>query len=144
MFAAIDASMQPNILIDSSAWIEYFHGNEEYKFINVLLDQNLVCTNDIVLTELIPSIMHKKERELAGLLNAIYQYSLHIDWKEIRNIQIMNLEHGNNNIGISDIIIAQNCLQNDLEIIARDKHFRLMAAYLPLRLFDKKIMQKNE
>jgi predicted nucleic acid-binding protein len=95
----------------------------------------MICTNDIILTELLPSIIHKKEHKLAELLSCIKKHVLIIDWQEIRNIQLLNLRHGNNNIGISDIIIAQNCMQNELKIIAHDTHFRVMAKYLSLEIY---------
>jgi predicted nucleic acid-binding protein len=124
------------ILIETSAWIEYFRGNEKYSFIDLLLDQNRVCTNDVILSELLPSITHKKELGLAELLTTLYTFPLTIDWNEIRAFQLMNFKNGNNNIGISDIIIAQNSIQNNLEILTEDKHFRLMSSYLPLTFFD--------
>jgi predicted nucleic acid-binding protein len=83
----------------------------------------------------LPSIIHKKEHNLAKLLNYIDKYILTIDWEEIRNMQLLNIKHGNNNIGISDLIIAQNCIQNGLMIITRDKHFEAMAEYIPLEIF---------
>ena len=125
-----------NNLIDSSAWIEYFRGNQKYYFIKDLIYSNAICTNDIILAELLPSIIHRKENNLAGLLNRITKYMLLIDWQEIRNIQILNLRHGNNNIGISDIIIMQNCIQNNLRLISNDKHFIAMAKYMPLELHE--------
>ena len=121
-----------NNLIDSSAWIEYFKGNKKYNFITELIYNNAICTNEIILTELLPSIIHKKEKKLAELLNSLKKYLLTIDWQEIRNIQILNLKHGNNNIGISDIIIAQNCIQNNLKLVTNDKHFYVMSKYLPI------------
>jgi predicted nucleic acid-binding protein len=124
-----------NILVDSSVWIEYFKGAKKYLFINDLIDRNVICTNDIILTELLPSIMHKKEHKLAELLNYINKYTLNIDWQEIRTIQLLNMKHGNNNIGISDIILAQNSIQNDLEIVAHDKYFAAMARYIPLKIY---------
>jgi predicted nucleic acid-binding protein len=126
--------MSDNI-IDSSAWIEYFKGNEECSFIRELIYNNALCTNDIILTEILPSIIHKKENKLVDLLNSLRKKILLIDWQEIQNIQILNLKKGNNNIGISDIIIAQNCIQNDLKIITRDKHFKAMAKYIPLKIY---------
>jgi len=99
-----------NILIDSSTWIEYFKGNKDYSFLNSLIMDNAICTNDIILTELLPSIIFKKEHKLAELLNEIKKYALAIDWEEIRSLQLLNIKHGNNHIGISDIIIAQNCI----------------------------------
>jgi predicted nucleic acid-binding protein len=122
-------------IIDSSAWIEYFKGNEEYFFIRELIYNNALCTNDIILTELLPSIIHKKENKLADLLNSLRKKILLVDWQDIQNIQILNLKKGNNNIGISDIIIAQNCIQNNLKIITKDKHFKAMAKYIPLKIY---------
>jgi predicted nucleic acid-binding protein len=87
------------------------------------------------LTELLPSIIHKKENRLAELLNSLNKYVLIIDWEEIRNIQILNLRQGNNNIGIPDIIIAQNCIQNNLNLITNDKHFKTMSKYIPLKIY---------
>ena len=124
-----------NNIIDSSAWIEYFKGNQKYYFITDLIYSNAICTNDIILTELLPSIIHRKENNLAELLSRLTKTTLLIDWQEIRNIQILNLRHGNNNVGISDIIIAQNCIQNNLRLISNDKHFISMAKYMPLELY---------
>ena len=123
-------------LIDSSAWVEYFKGNEKYAFLNDLIKSNTICTNDLILTELLPSIIHKKEHNLAELLNAVRKNALFIDWLEIRNVQLLNLKHGYNNIGIPDIIIAQNCIQNESTIITHDKHFKPMAKYIPLKIYE--------
>jgi predicted nucleic acid-binding protein len=82
----------------------------------------------------LPQILHKKEKKLAGLLNSLKKYALAIDWQEARNIQLLNIKNGNNNIGISDILIAQNCIQNNLKLITHDKHFRLMAKCIPLQV----------
>ena len=119
-------------LVDSSAWVEYFKGNPGYSFINDLININAICTNDIILAELLPPIIHKKEHRLAELLNSVKKYMLAIDWEEIRAIGLLNLKHGNNNIGLPDIIVAQNCVQNGLKIISHDKHYRAMEKYIPL------------
>jgi len=72
-------------LIDSSAWIEYFKGNRKYAFLGDFIKSNAICTNEMILAELIPSIIHKKEKKLAELLNAVKKYILLIDWMEIRS-----------------------------------------------------------
>ena len=123
-------------IIDSSAWIEYFKGNQKYYFMKNLIYNNAIYTNDIILTELLPSILQKKENELAVLLNSITKFELSIKWQEIRDMQLLNLRHGNNNIGISDLIIVQNCLQNNLKLITNDKHFITMAKYIPLEIYE--------
>ena len=124
-----------NNLIGSSAWIEFFRGNKKYLFLNELINANAICTNDIILTELLPSILHKNGHELAGLLKSITNYPLTINWEEIRFMQLENLKKGNNNIGISDLIIVQNCIQNNLRLIVSDKHFDAMAKYFKLEIF---------
>jgi predicted nucleic acid-binding protein len=124
-----------NVLIDSSAWIEYFKVHKEFSFIDDLIDSNKLCINELILTELLPSIIHKKEKHLAELLNGLVKYEIKIDWKELQSYQLLNLKHGNNNIGIADLIIAQNCIQNNLKLVSRDKHFALMAEYLPIGIY---------
>ena len=123
------------ILVDSSAWIEYFRGNPKYLFLETLISINVICINELILSELLPSIIHKGEHNLASLLNYVRRYTLELDWAEIRDIQLLNFKHGNNKIGISDIIIAQNCIQNRLKIITHDRHFEAMAGYIPLEVF---------
>jgi predicted nucleic acid-binding protein len=123
------------ILIDSSAWIEYFKGNQAYHYMKDMIYTNAICTNDIVLSELLPSILHRKENKLAELLKSIKLYIMLIDWREIRDIQLLNLKHGTNNVGIADILIAQNCIQNNLKLISNDRHFQAMANYIPLELY---------
>jgi predicted nucleic acid-binding protein len=125
------------VLIDSSAWIEYFRTRKDYLFIDELIDNNSICTNDLILTELLPSIRHKKEKRLERLLNSITKYEVKIDWRELQDFQLLNFQHGYNNIGVTDLIITQNCLQNDLRILAEDKHFKELAEYLPLKMFTK-------
>jgi predicted nucleic acid-binding protein len=125
-----------NYLIDSSAWIEYFRGNQKFLFLSEFIKSNVICTNEIILSELLPAIIHKNEKKLANLLNAVRKNVLFIDWLEIRNMQLLNMEHGVNNIGIPDIIITQNCIQNESIIITSDKHFKLMAKYISLKVYE--------
>jgi predicted nucleic acid-binding protein len=124
-----------SILVDSSAWIEYFKTCKEFHFIDELIDNNTICTNDLILCELLPSIMHRKEKRLADLLASIPQIQIDVNWHEIRELQLHNLKQGINNVGIADLIIAQNCMCHDLWLVTQDKHFRLMADYLPLKLY---------
>jgi predicted nucleic acid-binding protein len=124
-----------NNIIDSSAWIEYFKGNLEFLFITDLIYNNSICINDIILTELVPSIIHKKEHHLADTINNVKKYDLLIDWDEIRRFQLLNIKKGNNNIGITDLIIVQNCIQNNLKLIHYDKHFTVMSKYIKFEIY---------
>ena len=52
------------VLVDSSAWIAFFKGSIEKQAILGLIDTNTICTNDLILTELIPSLKVRKENDL--------------------------------------------------------------------------------
>jgi hypothetical protein len=123
------------ILVDSSVWIEYFKGNESVLPLNELIDSNNLCINDLILAELLPSINQKKEIDLKELLLTIEKIDMVIDWHQIISMQTINLKNGLNKIGISDLIIAQNAIENNIELYAIDKHFTLMSEIHELKLF---------
>lgn len=123
------------VLVDSSVWIEYFRGNTIASPLNELIDSNNLCTNDLILAELLPSIYHKNEAELAELLLTITKMPLNIQWNHIVRMQTINLQNGINRVGIADLIIAQNAMDEDLELFALDKHFCLMSKLHGLRIF---------
>jgi len=124
------------VLVDSSVWIEYFRGNESVLPLNNLIETNNICINDLILAELIPSIIHKKENELKELLMSVTNINLDINWNQIIQMQIRNLQNGINKVGIADLIIAQNAIDNDLVLYAVDKHFPLMGNVLGIRLYN--------
>lgn len=123
------------VLVDSSVWIEYFKGNSKTIALNALLDVNTVCLNDLILSELLPSINHKKEKVLKELLLAITKIPLTINWDEIITLQTRNLKYGLNKVGIADLIIAQTVIHNNLELFTLDKHFEIMSSLHAFRMF---------
>jgi len=125
-----------DILVDSSVWINYFKSREEFSFIDDLIDDYRICINDVILTELLPSIMHQKEFLLANLLKSINKYDMNINWQELQHYQLLNIKNGNNKVPITDLLIAQNSIHNDLILLTLDKHLILMKNYLPLQIYD--------
>ena len=126
-----------NILIDTSVWIEYFRGSGNIKsdIIDNLIDNNQICTNNLILSELIPPLKLKKESKLIDILTTIRNIPIIIIWEEIINFQFINLKNGINNVGIPDIIIMQNVINNNLELFSLDKHFQLMNKIIKFNLF---------
>jgi Predicted nucleic acid-binding protein, contains PIN domain len=124
-----------SILVDSSVWIGYFRGIEESKKLNNLIDNNAICINELILSEIIPSLIMRKENEVINLLNSIEKMKLDIDWAGIRQMQVINLKNGLNRVGIPDLIIAQNAIQNKVELYSFDKHFELMKKSVGLKTF---------
>ena len=123
------------VLVDTSVWIEYFKGTGRTAVLNELINNNALCINNLVLAELIPSINLKKESKLKRLLLTVNQIDIEIDWDEIIDMQTKNLLNGINKVGIPDLIIAQNAINNDLFLFSFDKHFSLMSDLFGLKIF---------
>jgi hypothetical protein len=115
-----------SVLVDTSVWVDYFRNGNKLDRLDLLIDENLVVTNDLILGELIPFLKIKKQRKVIELLNNVNKLELHIEWDEIINYQVKCLKKGINGVGIPDLIIAQNAKQNDCEIFSLDNHFKLM------------------
>jgi len=124
------------ILIDSSVWIEYFKSENKHKVIDELIEENVICTNKLILTELLPYLYIKKENELIDSLNAIEKIEIIINWDTITKMQIKNIKNGINKAGIPDLIILQNVIENDLILYSIDKHFLLMKKVFDFNLYE--------
>ncbi len=100
----------------------------------MLIDENLIVTNDIILAELIPFMKMKKQYKLIELLEGVNKARLDINWKEIIHFQTQCLAFGANGMGIPDLIIAQNALQNDCAIYSLDRHFQQLHRIIQITL----------
>jgi len=123
------------ILVDTSIWIDYFKGGQSSSDLDVLIDENLVVTNDLILAELVPYLRIKKQLTVIKLLREISRIPLLINWDEIIEFQVMCLNIGANGIGIPDLIIAQNAKANNCNIYSLDKHFRLLKKLIKVNLY---------
>jgi len=123
------------ILIDTSIWIEYFKSKSKYKIIDELIRENQICTNDIILSEILPSLYVRNEYELIDSIKHIDKVKININWEMIVQMQIRNYKNGINKVGIPDLIILQNVIGNNLIIFTLDKHFELMKKVFEYRLF---------
>ncbi|BBO72941.1 twitching motility protein PilT [Desulfosarcina widdelii] len=123
------------VLVDSSVWIDYFKGDGNTSKLDYLIDENLIAVNDLILTELIPFLKLRNQRRLVNLLNAVYKIKLSIQWKQLMSWQYQCLKSGLNGIGIPDLIIAQNALQNDCMLYSLDHHFELIKEMIGIERF---------
>jgi predicted nucleic acid-binding protein len=123
-----------SILVDSSIWIEYLRSEKNSKKLDLLIDENLIATNNLILAELVPFLKIRNQQKVINLLYDIYKLDLLIDWNQIIEFQFKCLENGLNGISIPDLIIAQNAKQNHCEIYTLDSHFKLMKDILDLQV----------
>ncbi len=122
------------VLVDTSIWIDYFRDGKNSSDLEILIDENLIVTNEIILAELMPYLKIKKQTEVIKLLNEVNQTPLDIHWEEIIQLQVKCLKSGANGVGIPDLIIAQNAKQNNCKIYSLDKHFKLLNKVLKVKL----------
>jgi predicted nucleic acid-binding protein len=123
-----------SVLVDTSIWIEYFRSGNNSEKLDFLIDENIVVINDLILSELVPSLRIRNQRKIVKLLYNINKLELSINWDQIIEFQFKCLKSGQNGIGIPDLIIAQNAKQNRCEIYSLDSHFRIMKDILEFRL----------
>jgi predicted nucleic acid-binding protein len=123
------------VLVDTSVWIEYFRNENNFEKLDLLIDENLIVINDLILAELIPFLKIRKQYKIIKLLNNINKLPIKINWDEIIEYQFKCLKNGPNGIGIPDLIIAQNALQNSCEIYTIDNHFSLLKNIIKIALF---------
>ncbi|MBN1620003.1 PIN domain-containing protein, partial [candidate division WOR-3 bacterium] len=110
--------------VDSSVWIDYFRGDGIRESFENLLDSNQICVNDLILSEIIPYLIVRKESKVIDLMKKIKKFEMEINWQEIISFQVKNIKNGLNKISIPDLLIIQNALQNDLRLFSLDSNFR--------------------
>jgi predicted nucleic acid-binding protein len=124
------------ILVDSSIWIDYFKRIESpvSSELDTLIDNGNIYTNDLILSEIIPYLKLKNQKELIDILLSLERLPMNINWNEIIEFQTLNLRTGINKVGIPDLLIVQNVIQNEAVLFTIDRHFELMKKNIKLRL----------
>jgi len=121
-------------IVDSSIWIDYFKGGKSSFELDDLIDNNIIAVNEIILTELIPALAVRKHNKVIKLLNSIHKLDLNIDWGDIVKMQTKCLASGYNGVGIPDLIIAQNAIQNKYSVWTLAKHYKVITDISKLRI----------
>jgi predicted nucleic acid-binding protein len=123
------------VLVDSSIWVAYFRTGNREEILDNLIDENLIVTNELILTELVPFLKVQNKLRLIRHLQAIEKLTLNIDWDYIIDLQTKCLKKGINGIGIPDLIIAQNAIEHKAIVFTEDKHFLALKKVSPLSTY---------
>jgi predicted nucleic acid-binding protein len=124
------------VLVDSSVWIDYFRSGEQTAKLDTLIDEDQVVTNDLILCELIPFMRMRHQAKLVERMRQLETLPMIVDWEELREFQYRCLKDGQQGIGLPDLIIAQNALQNRVAVYSLDLHFKSMSRTLKLKQFE--------
>ena len=121
-------------LIDSSVWISFLNGYDTC--LDRFLPENAALVNEVILMELLPFFHALKNQQSIDLIMNINKIPLAIDWDHLMKLRLKNLQNGINNVGIPDLIILQQAIQNNLPICSLDKHFKLMQKVFDFELIE--------
>jgi predicted nucleic acid-binding protein len=118
--------MTEMVLIDSNAWIDYFKsGNYRYRDkIIELLEEDKVAACGIVITELLHGAKTPKEAKI------IKEYITGVNIFDINTDNYINagilggfLRKKGITVPLPDLIIAEICISNKIQLFTNDKHF---------------------
>ena len=128
-----------DVIVDTSVWVSYFRGDKAGKraadALEYLLAGDEAVVNAVILSELLPFMIVRGEKNCADAVSAVRSLKLEIDWEGIRTLQETCLRNGINKVGIPDLIIAQQAMSLNIPIFSLDGHFPLMTKCTPLRVW---------
>ena len=118
--------MRPQVLIDTSIWVDYFRGKNQDLVESV---KNLIRTRratlcGIVLSELLAGVRAKKSRDtLKQTLDALEYVEVSRDTWILAGELSGNLRHQGISIPLTDLILAALALENNSVLFTSDSHF---------------------
>jgi predicted nucleic acid-binding protein len=125
------------IVIDTSAWIEFFRDGEPsvVEKVDRYLDRGLVAIGDLIYCEIMQGIRSARERErVSTLLMALPRHEMvgfHVAERSARNYRLLR-SRGLAVRKTIDVIIGTFCAENGLQIVHHDRDFDLMAPHIGL------------
>ena len=123
------------VIVDTSVWIDYFKHGKYIPEIKSLLEQQRLITNDVIIAELLPIIIHDKKEQIAELLNALERIPVFVNWNGLIDAQIKCLKNGYNKIGLLDLMILQTSIEHSVEIFSVDKHFQALGKIFHAKIY---------
>ncbi len=127
------------VIVDTSAWIEYFRGGlpRIVNKVDLCLEQDLVGIGDLVYCEVMQGIRSLRERaDVSTLLLSLPQFDMvgfTIAEKSAANYRLLRSK------GVTvkktiDVLIGTFCAEHGLQLVHHDSDFDLMAKHIGLDL----------
>ena len=127
------------VLIDTSAWIEYFQGESKVAdIVDRCLQEEQVVMGDLIWCEVLQGIRSKRQRqEVAGFLSTLPRHDMvGFDVADMAAANYRKLRMKGLTIRKTiDVIIGTCCARNSLRLVHHDRDFDLMAPHIGLVLF---------
>ena len=125
------------VLADTSVWIDFFSlpGSPFAKELDSYLENNLVCTMDPVIAEILSGCRSEKHfRKLNNYLQALPKISPPNDiWEKIA-LSRFKLARKGHQVGIPDLLIAVTASEHQRLLFTKDQQFKAISKVIPLEL----------
>ena len=126
------------VIIDTSAWIDSFRPDSDQalsSFVKDLILKGHVLIPGIIKTELLRGTKNEKEYDrLSELLKGLEYLPVHEGFWEKLSLFSFELFRKGIAVPLIDSYIALVCIENDVPVLHRDKHFNLIAQKSPLKV----------
>ncbi|HLE41984.1 MAG TPA: PIN domain-containing protein [Nitrospirota bacterium] len=126
------------ILIDTSAWIQFFRKKEPwYSAISMLMDDKRICCSGIILAELIQGAKSEKELEVLRDFRHVFEF---LDestdlWQAAGELS-NTLQRKGKSVGLSDCYLAASAKAHKVKILTLDKHFDVIKGAAGIGLYE--------
>jgi len=127
------------VIVDTSAWIEYFRGGlpRVVNKVDLCLEQDLVGIGDLVYCEVMQGIRVTRERnEVSALLLSLPRFDMvgfSMAEKSASNYRLLR-SRGVTVRKTIDVLIGTFCAEHGLPLIHSDSDFDLMAEHIGLEI----------
>jgi predicted nucleic acid-binding protein len=127
------------IVVDSSAWIEYFRDGQPLIVSKVdrCLEQDLVGIGDLIYCEVMQGIRSTTQRRrVSDLLLSLPRFEMvgfAIAEKAAANYRLLR-SRGLTVRKTIDVLIGTFCVENDMQLAHYDRDFDVMAPHIGLRI----------
>lgn len=126
------------VLVDTSAWIEFFRKAEPvYSKVSTLLESGRICTLGIVIAELIQGV--RSEDEVKVLEDFVHVFELLPErvetWREAGKLS-WRLRRRGKTVGLADCYVAVAASAAGASVFSLDRHFELMEAEGEVRRYE--------
>lgn len=126
------------ILVDTSAWIEFFRKKDPYyKVILELIDTSKVCCLGIILAELLQGAKSQKELDVLKEFRHVFDLLAESAemWGKAGELSYLLRQKGKF-VGLSDCYISVAATANDASLLTLDRHFEVIEKETGLILYD--------
>ena len=131
--------MDEVVLIDTSAWVDFFRAPESpmARMVDHLLAEQLAATTGVVQAELLQGTRSKRQfRTLEQRLVALEQFDEPPDaWDRVARLGYRLHRGGHSGVGIPDLLSAVTAEFHGIQVLTRDHHFDAIASVSSVRLF---------